>query len=175
MEPFHYWISNAKHYVTSINAKLPDDGSSRIGQTFHVQLCKPREGEKVVVYFHTKMEQFGHEDFEDDYNHFVDQLISQWNFYCTAGCGWVVASLLAVEIKVAATIRETGSSYIETPASLSGLRGSILNVQNKREEFCSLYSVLANLYPHKKNVDGPSSYIDKYDELRFQNMTFQCV
>ena len=117
VEPFHYLISNTKHIITFINAKLPDDGSSRIGLTIHVQLCKPLEGERVVVYFHTRMERFGHEVIEDDYNHFVDQLISQLNIYCTAGSGWVVESLLAVEIKVAAPIRETGSSYIETPAS----------------------------------------------------------
>ena len=114
------------------------------------------------------MERFGHEVIEDDYNHFVDQLISQLNIYCTAGSGWVVELLLAVEIKVAAPIRETGSSYIETPASLSGLRRSILYVKNKRDEFCFLYSVLAALYPQKKNVDRPSSYVDKFDELRFQ-------
>ena len=118
------------------------------------------------------MERFGHEVIEDDYNHFVDQLISQLNIYCTAGSGWVVESLLAVEIKVAAPIRETGSSYIETPASLSGLRRSILNVKNKRDEFCFLYSVLAALYPQKKNVDRPSSYVDKFDELHFQKSDF---
>ena len=120
------------------------------------------------------MERFGHEVIEDDYNHFVDQLISQLNIHCTASSGWVVESFLAVEIKVA-VIMETRSSYIETPASLSGLRRSILNVKNKRDEFCFLYSVLAALYPQKKNVDQPSSYVDKFDELHFQKTTFQCV
>ena len=66
VEPFHYLISNTKHIITFINAKLPDDESSRIGVTIHVQLCEPLEGERVVVYFHTRMERFGHEVIKDD-------------------------------------------------------------------------------------------------------------
>ena len=34
----------------------------------------------------------------------MDQLLSQLNIYCTAGSGWVIESLLAVEIKVAAPL-----------------------------------------------------------------------
>ena len=109
VEPFHYLISNTKPNITFINAKLSEDGISRISLTIHVQLCKPLESEKVVVYFHTRMERFGREVIEDDYNHFVDQLISQLNIYFTACSGLVVESLLAVEIKVAAQLgrRET--------------------------------------------------------------------
>ena len=45
VESFHYLISNTNHIISFINAKLPDDGSSRIGLTIYVQLCKPLEGE----------------------------------------------------------------------------------------------------------------------------------
>ena len=54
VEPFQYLISNKKHSNTFINAKLPDDGRSRIGLTIHVQLCKTLEDERVVVYFHIR-------------------------------------------------------------------------------------------------------------------------
>ena len=47
-----------------------------------------------------------------------------------------------------------------------------MNVKNKRDEFCFLYSVLAALYSQKKNVDRLLSYVDKFDELHFHKSDF---
>ena len=96
IEPFHYLVSNTNQILSFIDGKLPENGSTRVGLTIHVRLLKPLEGETVVVYFHTRMERLGHELDEDDFNNFVDQLVSQLNVYCSGGSGWVVETLLAV-------------------------------------------------------------------------------
>ena len=150
VEPFHYLVSNTNQILSFINGKLPENGSTRVGLTIHVRLLIPLEGETVVVYFHTRMERLSHELDEDDFNNFVDQLISLLNVYQSGGSDWVVETLLAVEVKVAAPVRESDSSFIPTPATLSGLTKSILNVKNEKDDMCFLYSVLAALYPEKK-------------------------
>ena len=71
----------------------------------------------MIAYFYSKLERLGHELQDDDFNNFVDQLISQMNVYCSGGSGWVVDTLLAVEVKVAAPVRQSGSSFIPTPAT----------------------------------------------------------
>ena len=90
----------------------------------------------MIAYFLTKMERLGHELQDDDFNHSVDQLISQMKVYCSGASGWVVDTLLPVEVKVAASVRQSGSSFIPTPATLSGLSRSILKVRNKSDDFC---------------------------------------
>ena len=172
IEPFHYLVSNTNQILSFINGKLPENGSTRVGLTIHVRLLKPLEGETVVVYFHTRMERLGHELDEDDFNNFVDQLVSQLNVYCSGGSDWVVETLLAVEVKVAAPVRESGSSFIPTPAILSGLTRSILNVKNKKDEMCFLYSVLAALYPQKKHCDRPSAYFNLLDKMEYRMQDF---
>ena len=168
VEPFQYLVSNNKQILSFINNKLPINESSRVGLTIHVRLLKPLEGETVIAYFHTKMERLGHELQDDDFNNFVDQLISQMNVYCSGGSGWVVDTLLAVEVKVAAPVKQSGSSFIPTPATLSGLSRSILNVRNKSDDLCFLYCVLAALYPQKKHCDRPSSYMHLLERLDFK-------
>lgn len=172
IEPFNYLVSNTNPILSFINNKLPSNGSTRVGLTIHVQLTKPLEGETVIVYFHTRMERFGHELIEDDFNHFVDQLISQLNVFCTGGSGWVVETLLAVEIKVASPVNDSGSSFIETPELLRGLGNSILNIKNKNDEFCFLYSVLAALYPQAKHSERPASYMSFVDNLQYKTQDF---
>ena len=76
------------------------------------------------------MKRLAHDIDEDDFNNFFGQLISQMIVYCSGGSGWVVETILAVEAKIAAPVRESGSSFIPTPAILSGLLRSIFNVKN---------------------------------------------
>ena len=121
------------------------------------------------------MERLGHELDEDDFNNFVEQLISQLNVYCSGGSGWVVETLLAVEVKVAAPVRESGSSFIPTPAILRGLTRSILNVKNKKDEMCFLYLVLAALYPLKSTVTDLLPILTCLTKWNTECKTFRCV
>ena len=106
----------------------------------------------MIMFFHTKMKRLGHELQDDDFNKFVDHLISQTNVYCSGGSGWVVDTMLAVELKVAGPMRQSGSCFIPTPATLNGLLTSILNVRNKSDDLCFLYCVLATLYPGEETM-----------------------
>ena len=141
IEPFHYLVSNTNQILSFINRKLPVNGSTRISLTIHVRLLKPLGGETVVVYFHTRMDRLGHELDLDEFKNSVDQLISQLNVYCSGCSGWVVETLLAVEVKVATHVRESGSSFIPTPAILSGLTRSILSVKNQKVYVFPVFSI----------------------------------
>ena len=126
----------------------------------------------MIAYFHTKMEPLGHELQDDDFNNFVDQLISQKKVYCSGGSGWVVDTRLAVEVEVEAPMRRSGSSFIPTLATLSGLSRSILNDRNKSDDLCFLYCVFAALYPQKKHCKRPFSYMHLLERLDFNIQDF---
>ena len=121
------------------------------------------------------MEPLGHELQDDDFNNFVDQLISQMKVYCSGGSGWVVDTLLAVEVEVEAPMRRSGSSFIPTLATLSGLSRSILNDRNKSDDLCFLYCVFAALYPQKKHCKRPFFICICSKDWTSIYKIFQCV
>ena len=164
IEPFQFLTSNEEKIITFINSKLPLHGSSRVGITIYVKLCKPLEDEQIMVYFHSPMERLAHEITEEELTNQTDSLISQLNVYCSSGSGWVIETLNTLEIRMAGPYRENASSFIETPSELKDVRRSLLNVRNK-DEFCFLYSVLAGLFPQKKHADRPSTYSPYMDQL----------
>ena len=62
-----------------------------------------------------------------------------------------------LEIKAAACGNVTGDSYIETPPILKPLKRSVLNVVNKRDNFCFLYCIAAAIFcfvgrPHSPKI-----------------------
>ena len=171
IEPFQFLTSNQTKIITFLNNKLPSKGSSRLGITLHVQLCKPLEDQRVTVYFHSPMERLAHEITEEELSNMVDSLISQLNVYCSGGSGWVTETLKRLEIRMAGPYRESASSYIGTPSELKDLRRSLLNIRNK-DEYCFLYSVLAALFPQKKHAERPSTYLPYMDRLVFNSSDF---
>ena len=67
MEPFQFLTSSEESIKSFVNERLPFHGPNRVGITIHVQLCKPLEEERVIVYFHSPMERVAHELVQDDF------------------------------------------------------------------------------------------------------------
>ena len=73
---FQFLTSSEESILSFVNKKLPFHGSSKVGITIDVKLCKPLEEERVTVYFHSPMERVAHELVQDDFIT-IDALISQ--------------------------------------------------------------------------------------------------
>ena len=81
----------------------------------------------------------------DEYMKHMDALMTQLNVFATGGSVWVVKTLSRLEIKTVCGNNVTGSSCIET-SLLKLLKRSLLNVVNKRDNFCCLYCIAAALF-----------------------------
>ena len=133
------------------------------GLTICVKLEKPLENETVDAFFNSPMGRISCKISDDEYMKHMDALMSQLNVFATGGSGWVVKTLSRLEIKTVCCDNVTGSSYTETPALLKTLKRSLLNVVNKRDNFCFLYCIAAAMFSftgkpfrpksHKKNIE----------------------
>ena len=97
----------------------------------------------------------------------MDALMTQLNVFATGGSGWVVTTLSRLEIKTVCCNNVTGSSYIETPALLKPLKRSLLNVVNKRDNFCFLYCIAAALFSFTGKPFRPNSHEKNIEKLCF--------
>ena len=71
-------------------------------------------------------------------------MISNLSIYCTSGSGWVINKLITVDINLNKHHPVRGSSYIPTPSKLKD-NNFLLNINNKSDELCFIYCVLAAL------------------------------
>ena len=104
---------------------------------------------------------------DEDFDELVDQVLRQLNVFCSGGSGWVLEKLICLDIKICKTKSLAGSSYLLTPAKLSSLRLSLLNIKNLFDNFCFIYCILAFLYLCRQNRERPSMYKDKFHRLIF--------
>ena len=83
---------------------------------------------------------------EDEYTEHEETLMKQLNIFATGGSVLVVKTLSRLEIKTVFCRNVTGSSHIKNPALLKPLRRSLLNVVNKRDNFCVLDCIATALF-----------------------------
>lgn len=84
--------------------------------------------------------------------------------------GWFFLKNLYLEININKYTPLRASSYIELSNYLKNKRACV-NVKNK-DNFCFLWSIMAYLFPVKKNSDRTSSYPDFRDVFNLKDMKF---
>jgi len=74
------------------------------------------------------------------------------------GSGWTVGEFLNLELNIAAYDAISGNSFILTPKSFAN-KSAIVNVKNTEDDFCFLYSIIAQLYPcQDRNPETVTQY-----------------
>jgi hypothetical protein len=99
----------------------------------------------------------------------VNLVLERAEAFLRYGSGWTYLDVKSVEVHSCAYNIVGGTSYIETPPRFRNR--SIINIHNKNDR-CFEYSVLAGLYPAKRNVCHPSSYKKNLGTLNFNNINF---
>jgi hypothetical protein len=94
------------------------------------------------------------------------------DFTCR-GSGWSLEGIDNLVLAVAPYRPLVGSSYIKTPPEIAGKR-AVLNIQNRRDELCFLYSVLAHAHPvpAENNPQLPSKYEKYLPTLNYEGLQF---
>ena len=99
----------------------------------------------------------------------MDALMTQLNVFATGGSEWVVGTVTRMEIKTVSCSKVTGGSYIETPPILKPLNRWIMNVVNKRDNFCFLYCVAAALFSFIGRANSPKTHKKNIERLSFNS------
>ena len=158
LEPFNYLVSQKESIIRFVDYLLKSMPNLKLRLTTFVKLEKPLENERVEPFFKSPMGRISCKISDDEYMQHMDALTTQSHVFATGGSGWVVKTLSRLEIKTVCCTNVTGSSYIETPALLKPLKRSLLNVVNKRNNFCFLYCIAAALFPFTGKPFRPNSH-----------------
>ena len=90
------------------------------------------------------------EDFEEAFQTSMKKIWSAFDVYLKNGSGWILERVEKILLNTYNYHPIGVSSFIPTPKSVAAKR-AVVNVQNKNDQKCFEYSVLAALYHHKSN------------------------
>ena len=167
LEPFNYITSQKDRITAFVNSLSSVTPNVKLGLSIAVKLEKPLESEVVEAFFNSAMSRVSSQLTNVEYLQHVDALMTQLNVFATGGSGWVMGTLTRLEIKTVSCSKVTGGSYIETPPILKALNRSILNVVNKRDNFCFLYCVAAALLSFIGRANSPKTHKKNIERLSF--------
>ena len=169
LDPFNYLISQQPRIMDFIDDELRAVRNMKIGMSIAVKLVKPLTNDDVTAFFNSCFMRLSDHITNEEYLEHVDQLMSNLNVFASCGSGWVIESLCSVEIKTALCQKLSGASYIETPTPLKGLSRSLLNIKNKKDNFCFLYCVAAALFAFIGGPTHPKNHKPNIKYLKFNS------
>ncbi|GFU68253.1 uncharacterized protein TNCV_39631 [Trichonephila clavipes] len=86
--------------------------------------------------------------------------------------GWTLDEILRLEVRTNRYSPFRGSSsFIEVPKQIAETK-AIINVINKKDSQCFMWSILAALYPNTSNPNKTSSYVSHLNKLNFDGISF---
>ena len=111
----------------------------------------------VTCYFHTI--------------HAIDKIFRKFNmqtnnFFHTLG--WILLSLLSLDIVTVAYIPLRGRSYMELPSDIAS-KQAIINIQNTDDK-CCVWSIIAQLHPAPYHCERVTWYTPYEHELNMQGL-----
>ena len=155
-----------------LEAKIVEHGPLTVQFSGFANLSKPIAVTKVSCHAngYTKPVLFLLTD--NDYLEMVDQIVSTLQVFCSTGSGFIIESLEPLDIKINQYKPIRGSSYVPTPAIFKN-KIFLLNIQNKHDNLCFAYSVLAALNPSSSNKKQDLSlYQNKMHQLDISQVKF---
>ncbi|GFT48538.1 uncharacterized protein TNCV_2783261, partial [Trichonephila clavipes] len=86
--------------------------------------------------------------------------------------GWTLDEILRLEVRTNRYSPFRGSSsFIEVPKQIAETK-AIINVINKKDSQCFMWSILAALYSNTSNPNKTSSYVPHLNKLNFDGISF---
>ena len=125
---------------------------------------------RVTAYFHTlpQLVADGHPLNIDSILADLNRQVENWN---GRGSGFVIDRVLRFVVCINAYRPLQGSTFIPTPEWLKRKR-CIINVENKTDRKCFIWSVLSSLYPPTSHPERISRYIMYQDKLNVKGLEY---
>ena len=107
------------------------------------------------------------------YEEITDEILETFSSYESKGSGWKFMGVQYLEILITKVKQFGGSSYIDLPSEIKNEK-ACANVQNKNDNECFKYSILAALHYSeiKKDNYRPSKYTKWLNDLNFDGIDF---
>ena len=103
----------------------------------------------------------------------IDKLLHLVEEENLEGSDWVISNINFLQVVITKNPNDRGSSYIEAPKIIADKK-AILNIQNKNDNECFKWCILASLFPvdSKKHPYRVTNYKNIEHNLNFNNITF---
>lgn len=165
--------TNPAIYFNSIKRRVYDfiDGNEKplkFKLIFYIKFTSP-DSEQKDIFHHSPLEIIrAINDFDESYKSVEDEFSAFIDQFQERGSGFVFNSITQVELRTYRMRGFRGSSYIPTPFKSS----NIVNIQNKTDNKCFLWSILAKLYPADHHVTRVAKYAPYENVLNMTGINY---
>ena len=140
-----------------------------------MERTNPATGEVVQTeesYFRTLQEPvYSSTDLETMYERMSTKMLEAFSAYLKNGSRWTLKRVLKLNITFSKNKPVKGSSYILLPKGLRGT-GCLINVQNKKDHYCFVWSILRELHPRENNKHRIEDLKEYFNELNLDGIEF---
>ncbi|GFX62826.1 uncharacterized protein TNCV_3351521 [Trichonephila clavipes] len=106
------------------------------------------------------------------YDDMSEKIVKESEDFEGRDSGWTLDEILRLEVRTNRYSPFRGSSsFIEVPKQIAETK-AIINVINKKDSQCFMWSILAALYPNTSNPNKTSSYVPHLNKLNFEGISF---
>ncbi|GFX24780.1 c2H2-type domain-containing protein [Trichonephila clavipes] len=106
------------------------------------------------------------------YDDLSEKIVKEREDFEGRDSGWTLDEILRLEVRTNRYSPFRGSSFfIEVPKQIAETK-AIINVINKKDSQCFMWSILAALYPNTSNPNRTSSYAPHLNKLNFDGISF---
>ncbi|GFY32028.1 c2H2-type domain-containing protein [Trichonephila clavipes] len=106
------------------------------------------------------------------YDDMSEKIVKESEDFEGRDSGWTLDEILRLEVRTNRYSPFRGSSsFIEVPKQIAETK-AIINVINKKDSQCFMWSILAALYPSTSNPNKTSSYVPHLNKLNFDGISF---
>ncbi|GFW59225.1 uncharacterized protein TNCV_2781561 [Trichonephila clavipes] len=106
------------------------------------------------------------------YDDMSEKIVKESEDFEGRDSGWTLDEILRLEVRTNRYSPFRGSSsFIEVPKQITETK-AIINVINKKDSQCFMWSILAALYPNTSNPNKTSSYVPHLNKLNFDGISF---
>ncbi|GFW54140.1 c2H2-type domain-containing protein [Trichonephila clavipes] len=106
------------------------------------------------------------------YDDISEKIVKESEDFEGRDSGWTLDEILRLEVRTNRYSPFRGSSsFIEVPKQIAETK-AIINVINKKDSQCFMWSIFAALYPNTSNTNKTSSYVPHLNKLNFDGISF---
>lgn len=139
-----------------------------------VEFTREKEGKVEKALPHFRSITYRHLTSEEFNIHFLNEsfqkMFTAKEEFIMKGSDWIFSKVIYVELCYVVYSPLKGGTYIREPTELRNSK-SLVNVRN-RDQKCFLYSVLAKLYPAKRNPSRVSHYYAYLNKVNMQGIHY---
>ncbi|GFU00864.1 c2H2-type domain-containing protein, partial [Nephila pilipes] len=149
--------------------------SLKVSKWIHCIYSKETDAGKMIknVEFKTSNNEiFQETNLVSLYDIMSEKIVKESEDFEGKNSGWTLHEILRLEVRTNRYSPFRGSSsFIEVPKQIAETK-AIINVINKKDSQCFMWSVLAALYPSANHPNKTSSYVTHLNKLNFDGISF---